>query len=201
MSRLETKAKPILVPLLTGNRIALSKYYQEVLATWIAMKLIICEFSDPNDVVTPSLDRSLLMGRRTPPNTSSIWIGHYGGATWNNAYFRDCYEIATSAIGEVPNPPNSPTKNTQSQSLIAGKPFIHALGTTVPDIKFEPRRTGHAINALRQIWPFQREFSWPPLLRLNDIQASLIATELSRYARGLPARSGIDARWPPPTHQ
>src|SRR6516164_11512228 len=31
MSRLETKAKPILVPLLTGNRIALSKYYQEVL--------------------------------------------------------------------------------------------------------------------------------------------------------------------------
>jgi hypothetical protein len=55
-------------PLLLGHPFVLGKYHQEILATWIAMKLLVCEYSVPEDVVTPSLDRSLVMGRRLPPD-------------------------------------------------------------------------------------------------------------------------------------
>jgi hypothetical protein len=88
MSRLETKVMPILTPLLLGQPFALGKYHQEILATWIATKLMVCEFSVPEDVVTPPLERSLLMGRRLAPDIMKIWIGYYQGSFWSSAYER-----------------------------------------------------------------------------------------------------------------
>jgi hypothetical protein len=190
MSRLETRVRPILIPLLTGSRITMNKYHQEVLATWIAMKMVVCEFSNPEDVVTPRLERSLLMGRRLPPDMTSIWIAHYNGAAWNNAYVRYCYEVGLGTNGRPPIPSASTTKNIQSQSLIAGKLLIHVLGTTLSGIKFEPQKAAAAVNAVRQIWPFQREFLWPPLYAVSDTQASLIASELDRYTVRLPFVGG-----------
>ncbi|MGO9682256.1 MAG: hypothetical protein ACLPTZ_06625 [Beijerinckiaceae bacterium] len=84
----------------------------------------------------------------------------------------------------------STTKNIQSQSLIAGKLLIHVLGTTLSGIKFEPQKAAAAVNAVRQIWPFQREFLWPPLYAVSDTQASLIASELDRCTVRLPFVGG-----------
>jgi hypothetical protein len=57
-----------------------------------------------------------------------IWIAHYAGGTWNNAYARFCYEVGLGKNGKPPARAELPRKNIQSQSLIAGKLFIHAIG-------------------------------------------------------------------------
>jgi len=94
MSRLETRVMPIVIPLLTGAPIQLNKYNQEILATWIAMKLQIFEFNFPDkSIVTPALERSLLMGRRVPPDIMSIWIARYRGVQ-ENSYYREAGGVA-----------------------------------------------------------------------------------------------------------
>jgi hypothetical protein len=118
MSRLETRAKYVLVPLLTGSSRVLSYYDQEILATWIAMKSMICEFSVPKDVATPSIERTLLMGRRLPPETMAIWIGHYKGTGWGNVYIRHAASVGFAPVGTFPAIPPKEllVKNVQAQT-------------------------------------------------------------------------------------
>ena len=138
MSRLETLAKPVLIPLFTGKSASLNKYNQEVVATWIAMKLVVCEFSVPEDAITPAIERSLLMGRRRPPDITSIWIGNYTGGSWDNAYarFSGGIGVGVKSRGQL----SSSGKNVQSQSMIAGKLFLQAVTTTEYTSHFVPRR-------------------------------------------------------------
>lgn len=189
MSRLETRVKPVLVPLLTGSSIQLNKYNQEILATWIAMKLQICEFSSKeNAIVTPALERSLLMGRRIPPDIMAIWIAKYHGER-ENSYFRQAGGIAriNRQNGEM-IPPIAPSdrpivKTTQSQTLIIGELFIQAITTTVPGFVLKPPPSARA--TLWQIWPFQRDFSWPPDSVIGDDEVNAIATALGRLIKTL----------------
>jgi hypothetical protein len=132
MSSLETRVKPILVPLITGRRITLNKCNQEILATWIATKFLTAEFSDPDNISTPALQRSLLMGRRVPPEIMTIWIAHYTAGTWANAYYRHSATFGWAPPGTIPSQPSgSLPKNTQSQSFIIGELFVQAMSTTV----------------------------------------------------------------------
>jgi hypothetical protein len=55
MSRLENRVKYILIPLMTGRPITLNKYNQEILATWIAAKMMVADFMAPNDVFFSSM--------------------------------------------------------------------------------------------------------------------------------------------------
>ncbi len=189
MSRLETRVKPVLVPLLTGSSIQLNRYNQEILATWIAMKLQICEFSSKdNAIVTPALERSLLMGRRIPPDIMAIWIAKYHGER-ENSYFREAAGLAwiNRQNGEM-IPPIAPAdrlsiKTTQSQTLIIGELFVQAITTTVPRIVFQMPPSAGA--TFRQIWPFQRDFSWPPASVIGDNEANAIATALGRQTKTL----------------
>jgi hypothetical protein len=75
MSGLESRSKPILTPLITGRHLALNKYNQEILSTWIATRMLVAEFLYPRDVFSSAEDRSLVMGRRLPPDRMKIWIG------------------------------------------------------------------------------------------------------------------------------
>ena len=189
MSRLETRVKPILIPLLTGTHVNLDKYNQEILATWIAMKLLIAEFSVPEDVSTPALERSLLMGRRLPPNIMSIWIAHYPGSTWQNTYLRQSSTLGWAPFGTIPSipPGGSFHKNTQTQSFLIGELFVQAVTTTVTGVVFN---TPPAVaSVIRQIWPYRHSFQWP-LEPIPDLQVTYITTAFSRFTSRLPFAPG-----------
>src|ERR1700733_6558835 len=172
MSRLETLAKPVLIPLFTGKSVSLNKYNQELVATWIAVKLVVCEFSVPEDAITPAIERSLLMGRRRPSDITSLWIGNYTGRSWDNAYAR--FSAGIGVGFKSPGQLSQSGKNVQSQSMIAGRLFIQATTTTNPWLGFQTPKYAEA--SLRQIWPYKREFLWPPLFGLSDALVSMIAT-------------------------
>ena len=192
MSRIESRVKPILVPLLLGLPTTLPKYSQEVLATWIAMKLMTAEFSMPlDDIVTPALERSLLMGRQRPPDDiMGIWIGRYQGNTWSNTYVSHGAAVAWAPAGTVPvvTPENSRRRTVQAQILFMGQLFIQAVTTIVPQIKM--RTPVPFAYHLKQIWPYSREVSWPPEIPMNDVVAHLLASGFDRFAGGLPVAPG-----------
>jgi hypothetical protein len=192
MSRIESRVKPILIPLLLGLPTTLPKYSQEILATWIAMKLMVAEFSmPPDDIVTPALERSLLMGRQRPPDDiMAIWIGRYQGNIWSNTYISHGAAVAWAPAGTVPvvTPENSRRRTVQAQTLFMGQLYIQAVTTTVPQIKMQtPAPFAYHI---KQIWPFKRELSWPPEIPMNDVVANLLATGFDRFAARLPVAPG-----------
>jgi hypothetical protein len=178
MSRLEQRAKPILVPLITGAPIVLSHPNQEIVATWIATKLLTIEAANP-DPVTPAGEFPQLMGRRRPPEIMRIWIGHFKGTIGSGAYHRQ----AASAPLPVPfgglSLVYTPKKqNIQTQMFIIGQLFVQAVTTTVPALKFNP--PPEFSNVLRQIWPYERSFAWPLAAPLSDHHAASIGTALER---------------------
>lgn len=177
MSRLESRAKPVLIPLLTGRHVVLNKQNQEILATWIATRLQVAEFSDPEsrDIVTPPIERSLLMGRRRPPDIMRIWIGNYVEGKLRNAYYRHSghMRLALQQIPKVPRPSNS---NIQAQTFLIGQLFVQGITTTIPDTRFG----APAHWRLFQLWPYQRDFVWPPPLPVTHDLTSDIATALDR---------------------
>lgn len=177
MSRLENRVKPILLPLVNGSPIRLTRYDQEILATWIAMKFQICEFDFPDSrIVTPELERSLLMRRQMPPDIMTIWIGRYQGVK-ENSYFREAGSFLGDRLEE---------RTTQSQTFIMGELFVNAMTTTVPGLSFQPPPDWQ----LFQIWPFQRDFEWPPPSVIDDGTRVAIENAYGRTLKKLWSYSG-----------
>lgn len=193
MSRLETKAMPILTPLLLGQPFVLGKYHQEVLATWIAMKLMVCEFSVPEDVVTPPLERSLLMGRRLPSDITTIWIGYYQGSFWSSAYERHAALLGWgNASGPLPVPNDALAKNIQSQTLGIGRLLIQTISTTLGGLDFNSPKLPN--NPLRQVWPYERNIVWPTGQAISDPQVRVVASGLDQFTQRLPFSPGQPPR-------
>jgi hypothetical protein len=194
MSRLEQRVIPILTPLIKGDFFILTKYHQELIATWIAMKLMVCEFSIPEDRVTSALERSLLMGRQRPSEATRLWIGFYDGSFWKSAYERHAALIGWGdARGPMPLPKDSLSKNIQSQTLGIGRVFIQSIGSTLGGLDFHSKKLPH--NPLIQLWPFERNIVWPPPGKVvTDFHARAIASTLDRFMRQLLFSPGM-----PPT--
>ena len=74
MSELDTAVKPILTPLVLDQQTILGKDRQRVLATWIAMKVMVAEHSDPQRVVSTSEDRTFLMKNLSPPTSGKFGL-------------------------------------------------------------------------------------------------------------------------------
>jgi hypothetical protein len=189
MSGLETKAKPILIPLITGTHAVLDRYRQEVVANWIAMKLLTSEFSDPEDIATPELERSLFMGRRQPPDIMAIWIARCAAPGWTNTYWRQAATLGWAPFGTLPDLSGGPLpKNTQSQTFVIGELFVQAVSTTVPEVVFNT--PPQVARSIRQIWPFKVPFLWPPGPSLSDNDVRFITTAFDRYTSRLPFSPG-----------
>jgi hypothetical protein len=189
MSRLETAVKPFLLPLISGTRAILDNYRQEQVATWIAMKLLTCEFSDPEDIATPEIERSLLMGRRKPPDVMGIWIARCSTPGWTNTYWRQAATLGWAPLGTLPDLSGGPLpKNTQSQTFVIGELFVQAVSSTVPGLEFHT--PPHVARSMRQIWPFKASFLWPPGPSLSDNDVRFIATAFNRYTSRLPFSPG-----------
>jgi hypothetical protein len=187
MSRLESRVRPVLIPLLTGRPLVLNRQNQEVLATWIATRLLVAEFSDPiNELVTPAIERSLLMGRRRPPDVMRIWIGRYTEGLLQNIYYRHATPMAVTPPGR-PRNPLPKANNTQAQTFLIGELFVQGI-TTLSGVNFN----APAHWRLHQLWPYRQDFTWPPRIPVSHDLTSEIATALERtrtvHFTGRPSR-------------
>jgi hypothetical protein len=84
MSRLETRTRPILMPLIQGNFHRVSPFDQKTLASWITKTIMVAEFLFPERVTIPDADRLRMYASAEPSENWKIWIAGYQGLKWRN---------------------------------------------------------------------------------------------------------------------
>lgn len=199
MSKLQKITKPLLIPFLRGDWIALSAIDQQKLATWATMFTMVREFASmeggtsnayaPPTTAIPQTERSYFMEHKSPPPKNwIIAIGAYGPAPANCLMGYNWLSLKPphgSDSGPI-------TPNVQSTVFAAGGVFFHAFSTT-SDSFFETAANafdGFSSFGLHRIWPINKVNSErkPPrnnfeILQYNDY----FFNYLLNFSRNLPA--------------
>jgi hypothetical protein len=86
MSNIEEISKPVLTPLILGEKITLSVDDQQIIATWLALKTIIGDQDDQKTSSIHTESHNIFYQTRLALDGWKIWIGHYEGADWKTRY-------------------------------------------------------------------------------------------------------------------
>jgi hypothetical protein len=184
MSRLDEAAKPLLIPLITSGATVLSKDAQRTIAAWIAMKVMVAEFSE-RETASDHEARTHVMSKREPPNGWKIWIGRHSSEQWRTGYFRSAFTLGNRGPDGRIRPLNdSLDHNTQSVVLGLGDLVFLAISTRLPDVAFNIPNENR--TALRQIWPFEHEVAWPPLVTMDDRYVWTLTSAFDKFAQTIP---------------
>jgi hypothetical protein len=186
MSRLQSGAKPALIPLIEGRPSILSASAQGAIAAWCAMSTMTGEFLsfDPTAIAISQAERDWLRDFQTPPKNWKIWIGHYPRrkGIWTH------YVIPLRAkdIFNVPDDPLA-LPNTQTTTFVIGNLFVHIF-SSIGDPQMVSRWVwppGSLISLkLPQIFPPKEDLiAWPPQ-GLTDFEVELVETSVERVFAG-----------------
>ena len=185
MSRLEEACKPLLLPMIRGQKVYLGVEAQTQILTWVALKAMVAEQSIPDELVTTAeLRRALYVSNKIPENFS-VWIGRCDDKGWQASYFRQTATITATS----PSSNETYSRNTHSICFGLGKLFVLALHTTDSSVA----------NRLFFNYPIMRKLmlsgtvEWPP-----PPVSSQIASEIA-YGRLNPLNQGHIMRVPLPS--
>jgi hypothetical protein len=178
MSRLQERAKPILLPLILGKPTVLSEEGQRISATWATMAIMVAEFFDPKKVAISQDERFLLRVREIPPMNWKIWIAHFRRGDWAGLWVHNLFPIDPDSSKPYPEDEGIPRPNTQTTTFVVGELYIHALSSAIEELlPMIPDKW----NLLSQIWPNQSPpIHWPGST-LTDKQADSVAGAFGRY--------------------
>jgi hypothetical protein len=187
MSRLQEKAKPILLPLILGRPSLITKKDQEVISAWSAMFVAVAEFIDKTGdriAISPK-DRLHLKEIGLPPKSNwKVWIGHYERDKWGGTLIRNT--IPMISPNHIPNRSDDgrDLPNTQTTTFIICKLYVHVLSSDIAGIPRSQDFKGAARKALFRVWPFRESpLSWPPPTKLTDADAAGVAYAFIEHAR------------------
>lgn len=185
MSRLETAAAPILIPLIKGDSLYLGPQEQKTLAAWITKTAMMFEFADHKRVSSSHEHRQSLMQSGEPPVGWKIWIAKYCGEDWKAKAFRSSTALTIVGLDvRVIDKKTCPTMNTQAITFGVGQLLVQLISTTVPFVTFDVELKFESYTP--QIWPFKTSLNWPPAHVLNDADAVILTNGLIRMIRNDP---------------
>lgn len=195
MSRLQERAKPLLIPLFNGEACSIDQRAQSVIAGWIAMATTTGEHisDDTKRVSIPQSDREHLLTTQTPSNDWCIWIGRFERLDWPGQWIHTTMPIldADDFSDLVPNDPRA-TK-LQTTVFTIGQLFVFAMSCPIVGIAngWDWRTAPVALNKMIKIWPPQGHptINWPPH-SMSDREADFFATAVERYFHDLAIRKG-----------
>jgi hypothetical protein len=157
MSRLESRAKPILVPLILGHSFTLAASDQWAIAAWAAMTTISAEMDDPETAVVPFSDRQWLMNMGEAPSHWYVWIGRYQGQRWRTWFRHHRFNysqdivLPQSVLALVKYQGDSALR-IQVTTLVAGELLLQTLSGTANNKGVSPFSYVDAMW-LSNIWP------------------------------------------------
>ena len=163
MSRLQTKAKPHLVPMLTNRAVSLYRAEQTTLAAWASMFVMTADYLDRDGASITQDERIWFKEHQRPPPNWRIWIGKYEQPPTKERWFH-------AALYIVENEPEFIARGTPETSyaqaatiLLGDQLIIHVMSSpamreTVKRWKILP----DAVPAMLQVWPVvRRRVDWP----------------------------------------
>jgi hypothetical protein len=185
MSELQEKAKPYLIPMLSGHEIKLRRNGQTAVASWVTMMVMVAEHLNAESVAIGPSERRRFKDNHMPPSHWRIWIGRHEAAshplfTHNILSFATEEEIKRLGIeGAIP-------ANTQTSTILLGKHLlIHVMSSPVARSIIRRWRLPIALApSLTQIWPVvSGQVIWPPRDGiLLDSAIDLLAQEFASKA-------------------
>jgi hypothetical protein len=180
MSRLQTRVKPHLVPLIEGRWSVLTDEAQATLAAWATLFSIVHEYADPPTAAVPQEQRSLFMERQAPPPGWTIWMGYVqlDGRHPGTANHHGCVGISTYPDG-LPKP-----LYFQSTGFTVGTVFFQTvLFSESSGIQYDPDAVANECD-LRTIHPFRGAIDLAP--RVLNWQALEGISNAFAHALGMP---------------
>jgi hypothetical protein len=186
MSAAEEAAKPILLPLIRGQPCVLSEKTQAVLARWIALKTMVLEYAQPNDVVCPQFDRTCVMSSNQAPKHWRIWIGRHASPIWLARYKAinvTLLAIPKNSRCDLVPPTVPPPKNTLSVALGVGYLFSVATLST-SGIEFEER--DGITRRMFRLCPYKAGTLWPATRLLSTAEVNHVGEGFAKMIGRLP---------------
>jgi hypothetical protein len=195
MSQLQEETKPILLPLITGQKATLSRKDQKALSAWAAMTAMTGEFLGDNEefVAVPQTQRDYLRIKKRPPRGWRIWIGRY---SWTVGVERWTHHVMCLAENGYRGPPGDISRppNTQTTTICVGDElFIHIMSSSVDSGQSLVSRWNFPPSiapAFLQIFPAAAEkIIWPPPRTITPVELKYVAnTFFERCQRSLKSR-------------
>jgi hypothetical protein len=168
MSQIETAAIPVATPLLLGQTIELTPEIQNTLATWLALKAMVCEFLYPHSVVASDFTRNQFLETRKPDaNDWQIWLGYFDLPTHKHYQAVTFNIVESSKVAQVHG--SHAIDVGKSATMIFGRMIAYVAFCEIPFLRgfnlapeFRPKLT--------RIWPTGTSFTWPntPALGLGE---------------------------------
>jgi hypothetical protein len=156
MGRIETHAKPILIPMLRGEMISLDSDAMKRLYRWFALKVMVIEGEEPQDFVVPQQARTSFMYNRNIPEGMKIWLATHNTERWYTGLW---HQTLTASLSSEP-PLFAHLKNVQTTAFGVGRIFSLTFMTTLAGFDLEPPI--EAIGVVKRLWPRRGGlFHWP----------------------------------------
>jgi hypothetical protein len=162
MSRLQERAKPIVLSLAMGRKRTLDDEAQRTLAAWCAMSTMTSDYFYPSRAAIPQRHRDALrLNNSLPEDEWRIWIGHYERGDWIPDWVRNAIAISRDEEPPAYLTDTFPIMNTQTTTLVFGKLYVHAFSSVHADLV---SITGKPNEKLIQLLPCRsdRLIQWPP---------------------------------------
>lgn len=188
MSQIESAAKPLLEPMIRGQRRAIPPRDQKTIATWMALKTLVAERMDKKvDVAAPD-DYHDFYARREPPDGFLARIGRVDVPDRDVCYFALDPKTTLHSLNGVP----------------AGLPFVVYFTFSLRSVLFQtmfitkralayPGASPHDPDPLWSwVWPPRDEVNWYPPFSWKPSQ---LPASLGEWPD---ARDWIDAHPPRP---
>jgi hypothetical protein len=157
MSELQEQTKPILLPLILGQRSFLHRKAQSTLSAWIAMFVMVAEFLDKTGtrIAISSKDRLFLKTDLTAPSSMKVWIGCFERDKWKGVWTH--VTIPISDEDHVPQRSSLGVDfpNTQTTTFVIGRLYIHVLSSEIVSILRNNKMRRGAKTLLYQIHPLK----------------------------------------------
>ena len=174
MSDLETRASPMLKPMLKGDTQGLSVEQQVTVSQWATKTAMTLDQTvPPGQRVFSAGECKLLMERKLPPPGAGVQLGRYvGGGIFLDFGHNELYRRAIPT-GPRRNPPDGHRTAIRIDQLV-----VEVNMTSDAHLDLRIAQTD-VRDLLLPIWPSTQPVAWPPKIAMSDATwKSFVAPDL-----------------------
>jgi len=180
-SCVDERARHVMIPLITGQRVRLSPIQQQIIATWAAMKAMVAEYGESEMVTTHHAQRKYLRQHRKAPASWGIWIAHYRAASAPMLWLSVPFLVLPDHVVARRPDRRATYRNSHATTQIIGQLLIHVVSSPHPRLASMFRFHLPRGQALFRIWPPRLySINWPTGT-IDDGSASYISAAVRTF--------------------
>lgn len=175
MSDIEKAAIPYLKPMIRGDQVDLDRRARELVATWAFLRVVMAEYTHPDQIAVPESHRRWLYKERKPPRKGVyVWLAGYLGEQWAGYYQHVPLATHKRPIGSSYRPGHM---NAYGVTFSIYKLVFQVMGATTAPKGGDLRHTGLLADTTCRIWPAARDAATalPRRMRFDDAGLSNFA--------------------------